>query len=74
MCFLIFLVFIEGEDIVDIVDEGLDGYCCEGGGSGAREVLDVLLLQELLVVDEEAVELGEVLLLCHLIFIIVSGY
>ncbi len=33
----------------------------------------MFLLQELLVVDEEAVELGEVLLLCHLIFIIVSG-
>ena len=51
MCFLIFLVFIEGEDIVDIVDEGLDGYCCEGGGSGAGEVLDVLLLQELLILN-----------------------
>lgn len=73
MCFLIFFIFIEGEDVVDVVDEGLDGDGCEGGGPAAGEVLEVLFLQELFVVDEEAVELGEVLLLCHLIFIIVSG-
>ena len=72
MCFLIFFIFIEGEDIVNIVDERLDGYCSEGGCFGTREVLDVLLLKELLVVDEKAVEFGEVLFLCHLIFIIVS--
>ncbi len=70
MRLLVLLVFIEGEDIVDVVDQGLHGNCSEGGSFRPREVLEVPLLQELLVVYEEPVELRKVLILCHLIFII----
>lgn len=62
-------VLVEGEDIVDIVDEGGDGDSAYGDWRGGGEIFLVFFNEKVSVVEEEAVELGQVLLLCHCSFI-----
>lgn len=65
---LVFAVLIEGEDVIDVVDEWGDGYGFDGDVAFVLEVLVVLLDKEVFVVDQEAVEFADVFLFRHFYF------
>ncbi len=69
MRLIVLPVLIEGEDIIDVIDQCRDSDTAQGHCSRPCEVLLVLLNQEFSVVEQESIELGKVFLLCHYSFI-----
>ena len=68
--FRVLFVLVDTEDVIDKINENLDGYIFECGIDDAAEVMRMFLFDEVLVVREIAFELACVLLLAHLILLL----
>ena len=67
----VFSVLVEGKDIIDVVDKCRDSDSTEGDRRRCRKILLMLFDKKVTIIQQEAIKLRKVLLLCHLVLFVI---